>query len=189
MKFKKILPLLMTVLLFGFPFLIHYGLPYFGAKVFAVLLFVIFVLRIVFIPAKNVIFKITMMAVVSCFCGVIAFYNSAELLFYYPVLMSLFVAMMFFLSLYTERTLIEEFAQLSGKEYPQGAQDYMRGLTKSWIALLVFNAIAAAYFACCQSADAWLLYNGVVAYAIITGFMILEVIYRGIYRRKNFPDL
>lgn len=183
------MPALMTLFVIGMPFLVHFGLTAFGPRVFASLLLLIFIPRILLTPADNRLFKILMLLLVLVYCGVVAAEESVELLLFYPVLMSSFFALLFFMSLFSEKTLIEEFVLLSGKSYPAEARSYMRGLTKAWTLLLLLNAAIAGYTACCQSAQVWLLYNGIIAYVIIFGFVIAEVVYRGIYRRRSRLNL
>ena len=186
---KKIIPAILAVVFITFPFLIHYGLHYLSPSIFSCLLLLMFIPRILLTPSKNIISKMTMGGIVILYCIAIAWFDKHILLFYYPVLMNLFVAMFFLLSLFTEQSLIEEFAQLSGKKYPSEAKGYMRTLTKIWAFFLSLNAIVAAYTTCCQTKTVWLIYNGIVSYCLIISFMLLEWIYRDVYRRKYYPDL
>ena len=186
LSMKKLMPALLAALILILPFLIHFGSDHFGPTVFAGLLLVIFASRIMLLPAKFRVFKVVTMSIVCLFCGVIVVYESVDFLLYYPVLMSSFFAFLFFVSLFSEKTLVEEFARLAGHDYPDEAVSYMRGLTKAWVGLLAFNALAAYYSACCQSEKFWLVYNGVVAYVVISAFISIELLYRSYYRRKFF---
>ena len=186
---KKLIPIIVAMIFIAFPFLVHFGLQHLSAQVFSILLFLIFVPRIVLAPSKNKISKIIMGSIATLYCGTIAWFDSQVLLFYYPVLMSLFIATLFFISLFAEKSLIEEFAQLSGQAYPPEARCYMKALTKWWVVLLVLNAVVAAYTACCQTQGFWLIYNGMVSYGIMIAFIVLEWAYRGFHRRKYYPHL
>lgn len=186
--FKKILPLVLAILFIAFPFIIHYGLRYVEPIVFSAALFVLLMLRTILTPSDNKVGKIMMATAITTYCMAVAFFDSGQLLRYYPVLISLYVALLFFLSLFDKETLVEQFAKLSGKSYPDGAKVYMRVLTKLWVLLLVANAVVAIYSACCASHQFWLLYNGVVSYCIVLGFIFAEWLFRQSYRRKHFPD-
>jgi len=185
---KKILGLLLAVLFIAFPFVIHYGLRYIEPTFFSAILFILLIIRTIFTPSDNKWGKAIMIVVVTVYCSAIAFFDSEQLLRYYPVLISLYVALLFFLSLFDKESLVETFAKLSGKPYPDDARHYMRTLTKLWVLLLIINATVALYSACCLSADFWLLYNGFISYLIILGFILAELIFRQMYRRKHFPD-
>ncbi len=188
MIIKKILPIILAVAFILFPFLIHYGLRHYDPVVFSLLLFLLLVPRTLLTPSENKSGKVIMLVAITVYCGAIAVFDSEQLLRYYPVLISLYAALLFFLSLFDKQPLIETFAQMSGKPYPDGARRYMRTLTKLWVLLLVANASVAAYSACCASSDFWLIYNGFISYAIILGFIAAEVVFRQCYRRKYFPD-
>ncbi len=185
---KKILPMVLAILFVAFPFVIHYGLNYADPVLFAVLLFVLLMLRIALTPSDNNLGQWIMGVITTVYCGSIALFDSELLLRYYPVLISLYVALLFFITLFDRESLIEQFAKLSGKSYPDGARLYMRNLTKLWVLLLVVNASIAVYSACCMSKSFWLLYNGIISYVIVLGFIAAEIIFRQYYRRKYFPE-
>ena len=185
---KKLLPVVVTLAVIALPFLIHFGLHYLSPWVFSLLLWLILLPRILLMPGSKTLGKAMMAAIVSLFCGAIAWFDSGALLRYYPVLMSVFMAMLFLLSLGAERSLIEYFAQLSGKTYPPAARHYMRKLTGGWALLLCGNGAVAAYTACCLSPQLWLLYNGMISYGVMAAFMLLEWVYRGMYQRKYASD-
>jgi uncharacterized membrane protein len=178
---------LLSVLFIAFPFLIYFGLNYFNSVFFAILLFLLLLIRITLMPAKNWL-KTIIVILISIYCLSIGLSDGDKVLRYYPVLMTLYVAILFGLSLLDDVPIIEKFAQLSGKPYPIGARIYMRTLTKIWILLLLANASIAIYSACCRSIDFWIFYNGFLSYIIIFGFMACEWIFRQWYRRKYFPD-
>jgi len=185
---KKILPLVLAILFVAFPFFVHYGLRYVDPVVFAAILFVLLMVRAWLTPSDNKIGKAVMLSIIILYCASIAFFDSELLLRYYPVLISLYVALMFFLSLFDNESLVERFAKLSGKPYPDEARSYMKTLTKLWVLLLIMNAVVAWYSACCSSNDFWLLYNGFISYCIVLGFIFIEWLFRQFYRRKYFPD-
>jgi uncharacterized membrane protein len=184
---NKIASVLLSVIFVAFPFLIYFGLNYFSPIFFAILLFVLLIVRMVLMPAKKWL-KIIMVSLIAIYCLSIGLSDGEQVLRYYPVLMTLYIAILFALSLLDDVPIIEKFAQLSGKPYPEGARVYMKKLTKIWVILLLTNACVAIYSACCQSIDFWLFYNGFLSYIIIFGFMACEWVFRQWYRRKNFPD-
>ncbi|MFT6389585.1 MAG: putative membrane protein [Cellvibrionaceae bacterium] len=185
---KKIFPLVLGGVFVAFPFVVHYGLHYVEPMVFASVLFVLLMIRTLLAPSDNKFGKVVMIAAAAFYCAAIAFFDSEQLLRYYPVLISLYVALMFFISLFDPISLIERFAKLSGKPYPDGARNYMRVLTKLWVLLLVVNALVAFYSACCSSGIFWLLYNGFISYFIILSFILAEWVFRQFYHRKHFSD-
>ncbi len=184
---KSIYTAFLSVIFILFPFIIYFGLNYFSPVFFAIFLFLLLIIRVVTMPSGKKWLKAIMISFIAAYCLSIGFSDGGQVLRYYPVLMTLYVAMLFALSLLDEVPIIEKFAQLSGKPYPDGARAYMRTLTKVWVLLLIINASIAAYSACCQSIDFWLFYNGFLSYVFIAGFMALEWCFRQWYRRKYFP--
>jgi len=185
---KNIYAAFLSIVFVLFPFAIYFGLNHFSPLFFAVLLFVLLVIRVVTMSSGKKWLKAIMISCIAAYCLSIGFSDDDQVLRYYPVLMTLYVAMMFALSLLDEVPIIERFAKLSGKPYPEGARTYMRTLTKLWVLLLVVNAGIASYSACCQSIEFWLFYNGVLSYALMAGFMAVEWVFRQWYRKNNFPE-
>lgn len=181
---KKFISILITAILIAYPIIVYSGLKLYAPSALALLLFTLTAIK--FIVGKKYKQKgqIVLFIVITLYCGLIAYFNSSNLLRYYPVLMSLGMAILFGLSLFS-MPLIERFARMAGKDPSDRAKHYMRVLTKVWCTLLLMNMAVAAYTACCMSTEAWVLYNGLLSYCILLSFAGIEIIYRGFYQRKH----
>ena len=167
-----------------YPFFVYFGLSKYGPSVFALLLFALMVIRVAVKGSYHEPSQWLQLSVIGIFCCVVILLNSEFLLRFYPVIMSLGFSMLFAFSLTSKTTLVERFAKMTRQDYPQQALGYMRSLTKVWAVLLLFNAMIAAYTACCASLKFWTLYNGFLAYFLIAGFVLFEYIFRCYYRRR-----
>ncbi|MBL4851596.1 MAG: hypothetical protein JKY90_04860 [Gammaproteobacteria bacterium] len=173
----------LLVITLTYPFVVYWGLNNYGPAVLAAVLFLLLLLRFLFFRRQGW-GQGALLIFFAIFCAVVIGFDSENLLRYYPVLMSLAVAVVFVLSLTSEMTVIERFARLSGQPPPNYAKTYLRNLTKIWSGLLVLNAFVAGYSACCMSLQSWTLYNGILSYVFFALFMVLELIYRQFYKRK-----
>lgn len=187
MSIKWVIGLLVGLATIIYPFFIYYGLSEYGPSVFALILFVLMVIRVVVKGSYQEPSQWLQLLIIGIFCCAIILFKSDVLLRFYPVIMSLGFSLLFAISLTSKTTLVERFAKMAGQDYPQQALGYMRSLTKVWAIILFFNAMIAAYTACCASLKSWTLYNGFLAYFLLGGFVLFEYIFRCYYRRR-FED-
>ncbi len=184
MSLKVVIGALIGVVTVTYPFVVYYGLSHYGPSVFALFLAVLLLLRIVIKGSYHEPSQWLQLVVVGGFCIVVAIMNSEQMLRFYPVLMSLGFSALFAFSLKSKMSLVERFAKMAGQDYPEKAVGYMRNLTIVWAGLLFFNAMISAYTACCVSLKYWTLYNGLLAYFLLGGFALGELIFRHFYKRK-----
>lgn len=184
MSFKVVIGALIGLVTVTYPFVVYYGLSHYGPSVFAVFLFILLLLRLVIKGSYHEPSQWLQLVVVGGFCLIVAIVNSEQMLRFYPVLMSLGFSALFAFSLKSKTSLIERFAKMAGQDYPERAIGYMRNLTKVWAALLFLNAVVSAYTACCVSLKYWTLYNGLLAYFLLGGFALGELIFRQFFKRK-----
>ncbi|MBN4050556.1 hypothetical protein JYU13_00455 [Gammaproteobacteria bacterium AH-315-M22] len=173
----------LLVITLSYPFVVYWGLNNYGPTALAVVLFLLLLVRFLFFRRQGKAQGV-LLVFFAIFCAAVIGFDSENLLRYYPVFMSLAVAIVFALSLTSEMTVIERFARLSKRPPPRYAKIYLRNLTKIWSVLLVLNAFVAGYSACCMSLQSWTLYNGILSYVFFALFMVLELIYRQFYKRK-----
>jgi len=184
MSLRLFIGILVGGLAVVYPFLVYYGLNQYGPSAFAILLFVLLVVRVVVKGSYHEPSQWLQLVFIGAFCLAVMLLNSEMLLRYYPVLMSVGFSALFAYSLRSKTSLIERFAKMAGQDYPEEAISYMRNLTKVWAVLLFINALISAYTACCLSLKYWTLYNGLLAYFVLGGFALIELIYRHFYKRK-----
>lgn len=185
MPLKFIIGGLIAAVTLAYPFAVYYGLSNYGPSVFAVFLFLLLLLRVLVKGSFHEPSQWLQLIVVGCYCGLVIFANSEKLLLFYPVLMSLGFSALFAFSLTSKTSLIERFAKMSGQDYPQTALGYMRKLTIIWAVLLFCNALVSAYTACCVSLKYWTLYNGLLAYFLLGGLAVGELIFRHFYKQRT----
>ena len=168
-----------------YPLAIYFGLGYFQPAILALILLAVMLIRFVFLVENRTFTQAVPLILVGGLCLLVAWFQSEQLLRYYPVLMNLCVAGFFWFSLRGEVTLIERFAGAFNKDLTPQALLYMRGLTKAWALLLTVNAGVSLYTACCVSFKSWAIYNGIIAYIVFAVFTAFELCYRHYYKKRH----
>jgi uncharacterized membrane protein len=132
--------------------------------------------------------ELTLLMIALAYSLALVIANNELLLKLYPVLMSLCVALFFFLSLYKPESLIERIARLAGETITPRAKTYTRRLTGIWAILLLGNALIALYLALFASLKSWALYSGLLSYLFFGLFFAAEYGYRRYYINKYRDD-
>ncbi|MGL4766491.1 MAG: hypothetical protein ACRCV6_00155 [Formosimonas sp.] len=108
-----------------------------------------------------------------------------EPLYWYPALVNLGLLVVFTHSLYTPPPIIERMARLYDPNLPSYAIDYTRKVTVVWCIFFILNGSLAAATAVYADEELWTLYNGIVAYGLISALFIAEWLYRQHYRKQH----
>ncbi|QJR80945.1 hypothetical protein CA267_009220 [Alteromonas pelagimontana] len=178
-----------TLLLVGFtiayPAIVYLNLESVRPQWFAIILLSVLALRLVFVGKIKSRTDSIATAFAGTFCVAIILFDSVVLLKFYPVMMNAGMGLMFLLSLKDQQTLIEKFARASGSTVPEQARDYLRALSMVWGVLLLGNGAVAAYTALFASLSTWALYNGIISYLLLAGFALMELSYRGYYKKRH----
>ena len=95
------------------------------------------------------------------------FSNDERVLRLWPVGMNVALLLVFGVSLLQPPPMIERFARLLHPELPAEGVRYTRRVTTVWCAFFVLNGSIAAYTALGASREAWVLYNGLIAYVLM----------------------
>lgn len=95
------------------------------------------------------------------------FGNDERVLRLWPVGMNLALLLVFGGSLLRPPPMIERFARLLHPDLPAKGVRYTRRVTEIWCAFFVLNGSVAAYTALAASREAWVLYNGLIAYVLM----------------------
>lgn len=181
---RKFFLFLIAVLTVAYPLLVYFGLNYVSPAIFGLCFLTVAVLRFFLAPEKREPATVAILTVVACYSLTLALAGSQWMLLLYPVVVSWGVAAVFGLSLTKEVTLIESFAVAAGKTITADAKRYTRKLTLVWTCLLIANGLLSLYLAVFASLQAWALYCGLLSYACIAMFCLLEYLYRQHYIRK-----
>lgn len=177
---------LLLAILFAaaYPFVVYFGLGTLGPKILAIVLAVFAVVRY-FANKERTRAQGMVCGAIVCFAILIFILDSQRLLRLYPVLFSLGMAAAFYFSLYDDQTLIERVATQFGSELHDIARRYIRKLTVWWIAVLVINATISAWTALYGTLYQWTLFNGLLSYLLMGGFMAAEFCFRIRYKKAQ----
>jgi uncharacterized membrane protein len=178
---KKLLALLIGVISLTYPFIVYFGLQKFSPALFAILIFLLALLKYFSSKHRQGVNALAVLAIAVIYSLALALSNSELLLRLYPVMISLVIASIFALSLRDKEAFITQLARISGKEITPRAAIYTRKLTMLWAALLLINAAIALYLALTASLERWMLYCGLISYLIFGTVMLLELAYRQFY--------
>lgn len=184
MRLKIFLFIAIALVTAVYPFIVYNGLKQFSPAMLSWILLLLLTARVVLRGDYAKPEQYAQLVLVGGLCVFAALQDSEVLLRYYPVAMSLSFAGFFAVSLTSDKTLIERFAEMVGSDYEPHQRRYMRGLTVCWSILLVMNAVVSMYTACCLSLAQWAFYNGLIAYFVFGVFALLELVVRYFYRKK-----
>ena len=104
--------------------------------------------------------------------------NDERLLLLWPVGINLGLLLLFGASLLKPPTMIERFARLLHPDLPAEGVRYTRRVTQVWCAFFIVNGSIAAYTALATSREAWVLYNGLIAYLLVAALFCGEWLVR-----------
>jgi uncharacterized membrane protein len=104
---------------------------------------------------------------------------------WYPCIVSLCVASLFLVSLWTSQSVCERVADKFEGPLDQFQRNYCRYLTLVWCGVVGMNAVVAGVLAYQEEVDLWGLYNGFMSYLLMGGFMVLEYLFRGYIKKRR----
>jgi uncharacterized membrane protein len=96
----------------------------------------------------------------------------------YPVMVSAVLLAVFGFSLWRGPTLIERIARFTDPQFPEAAVPYTRKVTIAWCGFFVVNGGLSAASALWASEATWVLYNGLLSYALMGAFFAGEWLLR-----------
>ncbi len=184
---RPLLNLILVLVSVAYPLLVYLGIQHVSPALFALVLASLALAK--FMVARRAGRKpetaeLALLIVALGYSLALVITNSELMLRFYPVLISLCVALLFALSLRAPESLIERLARLAGETITPRARSYTRKLTLIWALLLFGNALVALYLAIFASLKSWALYNGLVSYVFFAVFFALEYTYRRYYIHK-----
>lgn len=182
---KDLLPVIMFLVSLAYPFLVYFNIDSVKPGWFGAALLVMTVFRLTLIGTKRQTSDWLITALVTLFCSLLIVLESETLLKCYPVMMSVAMGTVFLISLKDKHNLIERFAAAGGPPPPKKARGYLKKLCTAWGVLLLLNGAVAAWTVWFASLAVWTLYNGLISYLLIGGFIIVELVYRNYYKKKH----
>ncbi len=122
---------------------------------------------------------------VTMFLVVFAFHFTNLIFFkYYPVVVNLGLFIVFFSSIFQERTVIQKFALAMEPDAKEWVLKYTRNLTYFWSIFMFLNFLVSL-ITVFLSKEIWILYNGFISYMLVGIFFGIEYIVRCRQRKKN----
>ncbi|EGQ7851964.1 COG4648 family protein [Vibrio vulnificus] len=183
---RTLLTVLSAIVLLTYPFAVYFGIDKLGLEVVALLLGIVFLLRI-FSGHQAKLKEFKQLAVISGVIGVVlvtlgAIFKQQGWLTFYPVVVNLAMLTLFASSLTQPQTIIERLARLQEPELPESGVRYTRTVTKVWCWFFLINASIALY-TCFQPLQVWTLYNGFISYLAAGSLFAGEWIVRQFVRK------
>lgn len=173
----------------AYPLIVYFGLKHFDARLVAVLLIGLALLRLLMVrkadspsaampQARLVVMALLLFGVLTLVSDV------PVLLQYYPVAMNVLMFALFFGSLLRPPSIIERIARLSNPDLPDAAVAYTRKVTMVWCGFFVFNGSMALYTTLSTSLGFWAVYNTLVSYSLMGLLFGGEFLIRRVVRRR-----
>jgi uncharacterized membrane protein len=157
----------LTLLLAGllYPFVVYFGLEHFKPWQVGLLLGALWLARVLTSPAR--VGNRWMAGAAIAFCVLVMVVGNAQLLRWYPVLISTFMLGLFGSSLIYGPPVVERLARLREPELPAVAIAYTRLVTQVWSGFFLVNGLIAAGLTLWAPLSWWTLYTGLIAYGLM----------------------
>lgn len=177
----RLIALLSAIALLAYPFAVYYGLNNYGIGSVAIVLVVLFTLRI-FVGNSVPLKELKYIAWLSGISGVVLtllgmIFKDEGWFTFYPVMVNLFMLIVFVTSLFQKQSIIERLARLQDPNLPDTAILYTRKVTVVWSVFFVINGLTSLT-TCFLTMEIWTLYNGLISYLLMGTLFSIEFIIR-----------
>ena len=165
-----------------YPFVVYFGTEKVAPPIFALVLGAIWMIRAPSLlrqPGGR-----WMVGISLLYCVLLMFTGEAVLLRWYPVLINLFLLAAFGWSLIYGPPFVERFARLREPNLPPAAVRYTRVVTWVWVGFFAFNGSMSAALTLWAPLSWWMLYNGMISYALMGMLFAGEWVFRQRLRRS-----
>jgi uncharacterized membrane protein len=179
-----------AVIVIAYPIIVYFGLDYFEARLVALAVIVIAVVRFFLIkkmegiaarlPTANFVIGGLILVGLSTLAT-----NSAVLLQFYPVCMNILLFGTFLNSLFRPPSMIEQFARMKTPNLPEAGVAYTRKATMVWCGFFAINGSMALYTALETNIGFWAIYNSLISYSLIGILFAGEYCVRKIVQRRD----
>lgn len=115
---------------------------------------------------------------VSSLLVVIYLTRSISLMYWYPVIISGAMLLLFGLSLFSKQTIIERFVRIKEPDLSSQGVEYIRKVTQIWCLFFLFNIFICSGLILFHKYELWALYSGFISYILIALIMLIEWIIR-----------
>lgn len=120
----------------------------------------------------------TVAFMLSAASAAIVWTDSERLLRIYPVLVNLGLLIAFGATLVRGPSMVEKFARIRTPNLSEPAVRHTRRVTQIWCAFFAANGLFSLHTALDWPREAWSLYNGAIAYALIGALLTGEIAWR-----------
>ncbi|CAA0108505.1 Uncharacterised protein [BD1-7 clade bacterium] len=191
---------ILVVLTLLYPVAVYLGLQTMEPRGIALILLVLFGLRIILGIAsktapktadttsehKNRIQALQLPLIVgTIFIAIVAALNSKISLLFYPVVINSVMLTIFAATLAKPPSMIERLARLTEPDLPAEAIPYTRNVTVIWCLFFIINGSIALYTALYSTIEVWSLYNGLISYIAMGLLFAIEFIVRMYIKRAH----
>lgn len=182
----KVFSLLFFVFSLGYPVIVYLGLRSSGVNRVSWLLMGVGLFQLVLAVLKG---QKGFKAFVAPGCifvlaGLSAAYQSPLFFKNYPFLVNLGLFVLFYGSLFQERSFIERVARLREPDLPAQGVRYTWWVTLVWAVYFFVNSFITLFTIYISSTRFWALYNGLIAYMLMGSLFAVELAIRTYLKRK-----
>lgn len=122
---------------------------------------------------------VCMLLIIICF-----HYTDFIVLKFYPPIVNFCLFLIFFLSIFQERTVIQKMALLMEPDADDAVMNYTRKVTYVWSVFTFLNFIVSC-LTIFTPEKIWTIYNGFISYILVGLVFIIEYIVRIFFKRKH----
>ena len=182
---KRIVTIVLALLGIAYPVIVYFGLGVVSPRI-------ILIAAIIFVLARAAMFFTArkygaglIASIVAVILGAAGFASEILALRFYPVIVSITLALVFTMSLFSGMPVIERFARLQTPSLDSFGVRYTRKLTKVWIMFFIANGLFALWTALYATLENWTLYNGLISYILIAVLFVGEWPVRRIIKSRH----
>lgn len=121
---------------------------------------------------------IGMFIVIGCF-----HFTNITLFKFYPPVVNFCLFLIFFTSIFQEKTVIQKMVLLMEPDAGEAVMNYTRKLTYIW-AIFTFLNFLVSFVTVFASEKIWAVYNGCISYVLVGLVFIIEYCVRIVFKRK-----
>jgi len=173
---------LVAVVGLGYPLLVYAGLLFFEPRVLVAIAGGLLLARGASSwrawNRRDVLRVMMPVSLVVAVLAVAAIFNDGRAFLFVPALVNGALLIGFGRSLVRGPSMIETYARLRHPEMPASRAPYLRALTGMWCVVFAVNLTISLLLALYGTLEAWTLYNGILAYALIGSLLAAERVYR-----------
>ena len=107
--------------------------------------------------------------------------RSPTFIYFYPLIVNVFLLVLFASSLFGSQTIVEKIARIKDKNFSEKEIPYVRKVTLAWVIFFVFNGSVALATILISDKTYWSIYNGAISYALMGLMFLGELFIRNRY--------